>query len=118
MQRMIFYRVYFTVRDRGPLANPSSLTLRFYKEEVAGEKTNYVHARALAEAKTPALVLTEIASELRTSRNTIIEALSNNSGALKAWKTWERGYVLSVLNLFKVVTASLTTSLVSYFPSK
>jgi hypothetical protein len=96
--------VFFTIYDQILLANTSSFILSFYKEELAGEKTNYIHTRALAEAKTPSLVLTEIANELRTSRNSIIEALSNNSDALKAWKTWERGYVLSI---FKIVHKSL-----------
>jgi len=78
------------------MANWSVLSndlLSFYKEALAGDKSNYVSTRAFAENKPTELVLSEIANECITSQNTIRAVLSNNPDALKAWKIYERGSV-------------------------
>ncbi|KAF8523930.1 isoprenoid synthase domain-containing protein [Hysterangium stoloniferum] len=66
---------------------------RFHKEELAGEKGNYVHLRANAESLAPLEVLARMAEELRISRDTIHEGLVQNPSALNAWKVYEQGYV-------------------------
>jgi hypothetical protein len=66
---------------------------RFHKEELAGEKSNYVHFRANAENLAPLEVLANMAEELRISRDTIHTTLVQSPNALKAWKVFERGYV-------------------------
>jgi len=67
--------------------------LSFHKEELAGEKTNYIHNRAYVENKAPLQVLDEISQELLSSRDAIRVALANSPNALKAWKDFERGYI-------------------------
>jgi hypothetical protein len=68
---------------------------RFHKEELAGEKANYVHTRAYVENKAPLQVLTEIVHDLSSSQSIIHEALAHSPEALRAWKVYERGYMLS-----------------------
>lgn len=66
---------------------------RFYKEELAGETTNYIHTRAYIENKAPLEVLAEMAKEMRVSKNSIHKALSHSPKALHVWKVFEYGYV-------------------------
>jgi hypothetical protein len=72
---------------------------RFHKEELAGEKANYVSTRAYVENKAPLQVLAEMAHELRGARNVILKAISHSPDALRAWHVFECGYVLSALSL-------------------
>ena len=66
--------------------------LSFYKEELAGERDNYVHDRALVTDKSISTVLTELVSEL-------VESIERARSILKGDKekeAWERllaGYV-------------------------
>jgi hypothetical protein len=69
------------------------LSNRFHKEELAGERGNYVNIRANAENLAPIEVLAKMAEELRIARDTIHRTLMQNPDALKAWMIWERGYV-------------------------
>ncbi|KAF8504991.1 isoprenoid synthase domain-containing protein [Hysterangium stoloniferum] len=73
--------------------NLSNDLLSFYKEELAGEKDNYVHLRADAENLSPLEVLATIVEEMRIARNTIHATLMVCPPALDAWKVYEQGYL-------------------------
>ncbi|KAF8586479.1 terpenoid synthase [Ramaria rubella] len=73
--------------------------LSFYKEELNGETFTHVHTRANADNKSPLQVLAELVEEIRVSRENIHVALASSPEALKAWQTFEHGYVLSAFNV-------------------
>ncbi len=66
--------------------------LSFYKEELAGERDNYVHDRALVTGKSIATVLTDLVNE-------IVESIERARSILKgekereAWESLLSGYV-------------------------
>ncbi|KAF9465961.1 isoprenoid synthase domain-containing protein [Collybia nuda] len=67
--------------------------LSFHKEELAGERANYVYNRAYIEDKVPLSVLAEMSQELFESRNAVYAALAHCPQAADVWHTWEQGYV-------------------------
>ncbi|KAF8576486.1 terpenoid synthase, partial [Ramaria rubella] len=73
--------------------------LSFYKEELDGETATHVHTRAYADNKSPLQVLAELVEEVRVSRENIHVALASSPEALKAWQTFEHGYVLSAFHV-------------------
>ena len=79
-------------RDIHNLIISLSDVLSFYKEELAGERDNYVHDRALVTDKSISMVLTELVNEL-------VESIERARSILKGEKekeAWERllaGYV-------------------------
>ncbi|KAF8480583.1 isoprenoid synthase domain-containing protein [Gautieria morchelliformis] len=68
--------------------------LSFHKESLEGETANYIHTRACIDDKAPLQVLAEVAEEMQTAINTIQLALSDSPRALRAWKVFERGYII------------------------
>ncbi|KAI0090570.1 isoprenoid synthase domain-containing protein [Irpex rosettiformis] len=82
----------YTCRETFIWLNYSNDVLSFYKEELAGEKDNYVHDRALVTNKSISTVLTELVNEL-------VESIERARSILKGEKekeAWERllaGYV-------------------------
>ncbi|KAF8523921.1 isoprenoid synthase domain-containing protein [Hysterangium stoloniferum] len=91
--------------------------LSFHKEELAGEKGNYVHIRANMENLTPLEVLANMAEELLISRDTIHAALAQDPGALAIWKLSEQGYVLVHIIVLELDNVAQTDFL-SLFPSE
>lgn len=57
---------------------------RFWKEEVAGETTNYIHNRARCEQKDPCVVVQEVADETVASYRRIQKILKGREPYLKA----------------------------------
>lgn len=70
-----------------------SYAFRFHKEELAGEKGNYIHNRSYVEEKTPSKVLTELGQEVLVSRNTIYDSLAHVAGARDIWYSFEHAYM-------------------------
>ena len=75
------------------LAEAVAFSIIFHKEELAGETANYVHTRAYMENKAPLKVLAEMVEEVRVSRNSIHNALSQSPRALRIWRAFEHGYM-------------------------
>ncbi|KAF9458808.1 isoprenoid synthase domain-containing protein, partial [Collybia nuda] len=67
--------------------------MSFPKEQLAGERNNYVHVRARTEGKSPMEVLAELNQELHMSRKLICAALSLIPGASTVWSAFENGYI-------------------------
>ncbi|KAJ7918942.1 hypothetical protein B0H13DRAFT_1868925 [Mycena leptocephala] len=61
--------------------------LSFYKEELAGETTNYIHSRAKTTLKHPKRVLVEMVREV------------GDLHALAAWKSFEDGFIAFHLSM-------------------
>lgn len=66
---------------------------RFYKEEVAGETTNYIHNRARCEQKKPLTVLKEVKRETVDCFNRISAILDGREPYAQAWKVHARGHI-------------------------
>ncbi|PIL25583.1 terpene synthase [Ganoderma sinense ZZ0214-1] len=67
--------------------------LSFYKEELAGERNNYVHLRASAEQSSAANVLRQLVEEVLESAAKI-DALTSEDPELAAlWKRYQQGYL-------------------------
>ncbi|KAK7057910.1 terpene synthase [Favolaschia claudopus] len=67
--------------------------LSFYKEELAGETTNYVHLTAQIEQKHSHRVLVEMVQEVGELHERIAATLQEDPTALQAWLTSEHGYM-------------------------
>ncbi|KAF9458113.1 isoprenoid synthase domain-containing protein [Collybia nuda] len=67
--------------------------LSFHKEELAGEKNNYIHNRAHIEGKTPLGVYAEVVQELHQARKAIRAGLAHNQQAMEMWVSFEQGYM-------------------------
>ncbi|KAF8151137.1 isoprenoid synthase domain-containing protein [Mycena galopus ATCC 62051] len=67
--------------------------LSFYKEELAGEATNYVKARSKTTQKHPKQVLVEMVREVEDLHVRIAATLANHPEALAAWLTFESGFI-------------------------
>ncbi|KAF7350598.1 Terpenoid synthase [Mycena sanguinolenta] len=67
--------------------------LSFYKEELAGETTNYVHVRSKTSLKTPKQVLVEMVHEVGNIHTRVAATLAGHPEALAAWTTFETGYI-------------------------
>ncbi|KAF9465962.1 isoprenoid synthase domain-containing protein [Collybia nuda] len=83
--------------------------LSFHKEELVGEKGNYVHNRSYVEDKAPSKVLTEICQEVLVSRKTIYAAFSHVPRAKEIWAAWELGYIRwhLIQDRYKLATLNL-----------
>lgn len=73
-----------------------SYAFRFHKEELAGEKGNYIHYRSHVEGKTPSTVLTELGQEVLVSRNTIYDSLAHIPRACDIWYSFEHAYMYAL----------------------
>lgn len=60
---------------------------------MADETGTYVNNRAKNDKKSPYETCMELVDELKLARQNIYAVLADNPGALKAWRTWEMGYV-------------------------
>ncbi|KAF7373565.1 Terpenoid synthase [Mycena sanguinolenta] len=67
--------------------------LSFYKEELAGETTNYVHFRSRTTSKPPKQVLAEMVREASNLHVRIAATLARHPEALAAWRTFENGFI-------------------------
>ncbi|KAK7064911.1 terpenoid synthase [Favolaschia claudopus] len=67
--------------------------LSFYKEELLGETTSYVHVRAKLTSKHPKQVLVEMIQEVGDLHTRITAILQDHAEALVAWKAFETGYI-------------------------
>lgn len=102
---MICYRQCLINSTEGQLPDSLQIECRFHKEELAGERANYVHNRSYIEEKAPLDVLAEMGHELYTSRKAVYTALAPCPGAIDAWYTWEQGYVYVPLSCLGLVWA-------------
>jgi hypothetical protein len=66
---------------------------RFHKEDIAGEKANYVYNRSYVEEQAPLTIIAKMEKELQMSRKTIYTALKHCPHAIDVWCMWELGYV-------------------------
>ncbi|KAJ7867159.1 hypothetical protein B0H13DRAFT_1636256, partial [Mycena leptocephala] len=73
--------------------------LSFYKEELAGETTNYVHSRAKTTLKHPKRVLVEMVREVGDLHVRIAATLEKHPEALAAWKSFEDGFIAFHLSM-------------------
>ncbi|KAF8220530.1 terpenoid synthase [Tricholoma matsutake] len=67
--------------------------LSFHKEELAGEKGNYIHNRAYVEDSTSMQVLTDIGRELLEAQASIFAVLTKSPRAAETWWIFERGCI-------------------------
>ncbi|KAJ7617175.1 hypothetical protein FB45DRAFT_756567 [Roridomyces roridus] len=67
--------------------------LSFYKEELAGEETNYVSLRAKVEGKDPKRVLVEMVEETAVLHQSIGATLDGQREVLAAWAAFQNGYI-------------------------
>ena len=70
----------------------SSDILSFYKEELAGEKDNYIHERALATGRPTSIVLQELIDETISAVQRV-RYLLRDADALAAWENFAAGYI-------------------------
>ncbi|KAH9923689.1 Trichodiene synthase-domain-containing protein, partial [Fomitopsis serialis] len=66
--------------------------LSFYKEELAGEKDNYIHERALATGRPTAQVLQELTGETIAAVKRVRYVL-RDTDARAAWENFAAGYI-------------------------
>lgn len=66
---------------------------RFYKEELANDKRNYVHNRAMCEQKTPLKVVKEVKGEVVDCTNRIRSVLNGRGIYAESWELHMRGHI-------------------------
>ncbi|KAG6844325.1 hypothetical protein H0H87_007731 [Tephrocybe sp. NHM501043] len=71
--------------------------LSFFKEELAGETSTYIHTRATAEGRSPFTVLASLKDELCTASRNITRILAGDPTAAEAWRMFEHGVVVVCL---------------------
>ncbi|KAJ7649571.1 hypothetical protein DFH06DRAFT_996396, partial [Mycena polygramma] len=81
--------------------------LSFYKEELAGETTNYVNVRSKTTQKHPKRVLVEMVRECADLHDRITATLEPHPEALAAWEAFENGfmYVALLIHHFSCLSA-------------
>ncbi|KAK7057919.1 terpene synthase [Favolaschia claudopus] len=84
--------------------------LSFYKEELAGETTNYVQLSARIEQKHSHRVLVEMVQEVGELHDRIAATLQEDPTALQAWLTFEYGYIAWHLALKRYKLSELGVS--------
>ncbi|KAM5533153.1 hypothetical protein V8D89_013201 [Ganoderma adspersum] len=67
--------------------------LSFYKEEVAGEKNNYVHLRAAVEQIAPLEVVRRLTDEVVDSAGRIEKSIRQDDELAKVWRRYLQGYI-------------------------
>ncbi|TFK95960.1 isoprenoid synthase domain-containing protein [Pterulicium gracile] len=65
----------------------------FYKEEAAGEDTNYIHQRAKYHQKTVADVMQEMTDETIACHERVLLILQGHDGYLDAWLGYVAGFI-------------------------
>ncbi|KAJ6569352.1 isoprenoid synthase domain-containing protein [Mycena capillaripes] len=91
-----YIQVLPDIDDFSCLAND---ILSFYKEELAGENTNYVHVRSKTTLKHPKRVLVEMVQECADLHNRITATLEKQPEALAAWEAFENGFIAFHLSM-------------------
>uniref|UniRef100_A0A8H7XMP5 Uncharacterized protein n=1 Tax=Psilocybe cubensis TaxID=181762 RepID=A0A8H7XMP5_PSICU len=66
--------------------------LSFYKETLAGEKTNYIHNRAFISGISVEDTLLEVAQDVLDAHTRIVSTLSTED-AIRCWKNFVNGYL-------------------------
>lgn len=83
-------------------------SLSFYKEELAGETSNYVHLRAAAEQTSPWEVLHDLTEEVLDTARRIEEITANDP---ELYALWERYLQVSIRTVLYVTAGGLRFAL-------
>ncbi|KAK8115642.1 hypothetical protein PG984_012144 [Apiospora sp. TS-2023a] len=81
------------IPDMALWININNDVLSFYKEEVAGETTNYIHNRARCERKTPLAVVREVQHEVVDCVRRVNAMLEGREPYCQAWKIHMTGHI-------------------------
>ncbi|KAF2967923.1 hypothetical protein GQX73_g5656 [Xylaria multiplex] len=81
------------IPDMAEFINTSNDVLSFYKEEVGGDKRNYINNRAVCEEKEALEVLEQVKSETVGCAMRVRQILKGRGEYAKAWESSVRGYI-------------------------
>ncbi|KAF7529684.1 hypothetical protein G7054_g9753 [Neopestalotiopsis clavispora] len=81
------------IPDMGIFINISNDVLSFYKEELGGDKRNYIHNRARSEQRDVLQVLAEVEREAIDCEHRIQKILKGRAEYAKSWSDSVRGYM-------------------------
>ncbi|KAK8070249.1 hypothetical protein PG994_006865 [Apiospora phragmitis] len=81
------------IPDIALFININNDVLSFYKEEVAGETTNYIHNRARCEQKDPLAVVRDVQQEVVACVQRVNAILEGRVPYLQAWKIHMTGHI-------------------------
>ncbi|KAK8044072.1 terpenoid synthase [Apiospora rasikravindrae] len=81
------------IPDIALFININNDVLSFYKEEVAGESTNYIHNRARCERKDPLTTVREVKQEVVDCVRRVNRILEGREPYWQAWKIHMTGHV-------------------------
>ncbi|KAI0549851.1 longiborneol synthase [Xylaria curta] len=79
--------------DMAMFINKSNDVLSFYKEEVGGDKRNYINNRALCEEKSALQVLEMVKSDTLECTMRVRRILGGSGKYAKSWEDFMRGYI-------------------------
>ncbi|KZT73357.1 terpenoid synthase [Daedalea quercina L-15889] len=87
------YRTYVqAIPDTMLYVSKVNDVLSFYKEELAGEKDNYIHERAMATGRSTSMVLREVIDETVAAVRRVRYVLGDTD-ARAAWENFAAGYI-------------------------
>ncbi|KAI0533684.1 longiborneol synthase [Xylaria digitata] len=81
------------IPDMAEFINTSNDVLSFYKEEVGGDKRNYINNRAVCEEKDVIEILEQVKSETVGCAMRVRQILKGRGEYAKAWESSVRGYI-------------------------
>ncbi|KAK8085795.1 hypothetical protein PG997_007066 [Apiospora hydei] len=81
------------IPDIALFININNDVLSFYKEEIAGESTNYIHNRARCERKDPLAVVREVQQEVVDCVGRVNRILEGREPYLQAWQVHMTGHI-------------------------